>query len=142
MTEGSSVVEAVALSGGVRDSPRASWPGATDLQDEASGGPGNGPGRDDEVPPGRSRLAGHRTTDRRSGRGLCIGGGHVGMMSVVGQAGRTLSFLECLLSMLWLQERHAVGGIPRGRVPVTSASTAPYRPWPRRDISSSTIQTR
>lgn len=34
------------------------------------------------------------------------------MMSVVGQAGRTLSFLECLLSMLWLQERHAVGGIP------------------------------
>lgn len=31
---------------------------------------------------------------------------------------------------------------PRGRVPVTSASTAPYRPWPRRDISSSTIQTR
>lgn len=44
MTEGSSVVEAVALSGGVRDSPRASWPGATDLQDEASGGPGNGPG--------------------------------------------------------------------------------------------------
>lgn len=79
MTEGSSGRGAV----GGRLFAEGVMVGATEPRWDVSSGPRRGleagretvPGRDEEILLVRSRLAGHRTTDRRSRRGFCVGGG-------------------------------------------------------------------
>lgn len=76
MTEGSSGRRAVGgrvFAEGVMVGPR--WDVSSGPRRGLEGGRETVLGRDEEILLVRSRLAGHRTTDRRSRRGFCVGGG-------------------------------------------------------------------